>query len=102
MSRTAVEAEGSFNYNELYNAVRNSVLALHDTMGTTESIASSAVKTSIDAGAKLIIVCSESGNTARLIAKYVALEERSDEYCCFGASLLVVAPLLAVRQFAFL
>ncbi len=37
---------------------------------TPEAIASSAVKTAVDIDAKVIIVCSESGNTARLIAKY--------------------------------
>jgi len=33
-------------------------------------VASSAVKTSWDVQAKMIIVLTESGNTARLIAKY--------------------------------
>jgi pyruvate kinase len=35
-----------------------------------ESIASSAVKTSIDIGAKLIIVMSETGKMARYVAKF--------------------------------
>lgn len=70
MGRTCVEAEGSINYGHLYAATRNSVLGLVSEMGTTESIASSAVKTGIDVNAKFIIVCSESGNTARLVAKY--------------------------------
>lgn len=39
-------------------------------MTTAESIASSAVKTAIDVEAKVIIVCSESGATARQIAKF--------------------------------
>jgi len=74
MARTAVEAEGSVNHNHIFVAVRNSVLEHHSINGTTmsvsESIASSAVKTSIDISASLIIVCSEGGNSARLIAKY--------------------------------
>ena len=47
-----------------------SVLSAKGYLPISESIASSAVKTSIDVNAKLIIVCSESGSTARLIAKY--------------------------------
>jgi len=70
MARTACEAEAAINFNGLYQAVRNSVMAANGAMKTTESVASSAVKTSIDVKAKYIIVCSESGTTARLIAKY--------------------------------
>merc|ERR1712086_991520 len=39
-------------------------------LSTSESIASSAVKTAIDVKAKAIIVMSESGNTARQVAKF--------------------------------
>ena len=39
-------------------------------MSVSEAVASSAVKTAIDMGAKAILVCSETGNTARLVAKY--------------------------------
>merc|ERR1719445_1578750 len=65
-----MEAESIKNFNGLYEAVRNSTIATYGKLDTAESIASSAVKTSIDVGAKAIIVCSESGRTARLIAKY--------------------------------
>ena len=54
----------------LYQAVRNSTLARYNTLSTSESIASSAVKTTIDCGAKAIIVCSESGTTATQVAKF--------------------------------
>jgi len=70
MARTCMEAESIINFNGLYEAVRNSTIATYGKLDTAESIASSAVKTSIDVGAKAIIVCSESGRTARLIAKY--------------------------------
>lgn len=70
MAKTCVEAESAINYDGLYQAVRNSTLAKYGTMTTAESIASSAVKTAIDVGAKAIIVCSESGATARQIAKF--------------------------------
>ena len=39
-------------------------------LSVAEVVASSAVKTALDLGAALIIVCTETGNTARLIAKY--------------------------------
>jgi pyruvate kinase len=39
-------------------------------MTPSESVASSAVKTAFDVKAKFIVVLTETGNTARLIAKY--------------------------------
>lgn len=70
MSQTCCEAEGAQNTDMLYQAVRNSTLAAVGTLSTSESIASSAVKTAIDVGAKTIIVCSESGRTATQVAKF--------------------------------
>jgi len=70
MARTCVEAETAVNFGGLYQAIRNSTLNRYGSLSTAESIASSAVKTSIDIDSKAIIVCSESGATARLIAKY--------------------------------
>lgn len=70
MSQTCVEAEGAQDTNLLYQAVRNSTLEQFGTLSTSESIASSAVKTAIDVEAKAIIVCSESGTTAAQVAKF--------------------------------
>jgi len=70
MARTCVEAESAINHNSLYQAVRNSTLKCYGHINTSESIASSAVKTAIDVHAKAIIVMSESGNTARQVAKF--------------------------------
>jgi len=70
MARTCVEAETAMNFGGLFEAIRNSSLKRYGNLGTPESIASSAVKTAIDIDSKGIIVCSESGATARLIAKY--------------------------------
>ena len=39
-------------------------------LSVAESVASSAVKTALDLKAALIVVCTETGNTARLVAKY--------------------------------
>jgi pyruvate kinase len=69
MARTCCEAESSRNYNNLYQAVVNSVRARYK-MTPGESLASSAVKTAIDIDAQVIIVLSETGNTARNIAKF--------------------------------
>lgn len=70
MARTCAEAEMALNFDGLYQAVRNSTLSRYGNLNTSESIASSAVKTACDIKAKCIIVCSESGSTARLIAKF--------------------------------
>ena len=70
MAHTCCEAESAQNTNMLYQAVRNSTLARYGTLSTSESIASSAVKTAIDVKAKALIVCSESGTTATQVAKF--------------------------------
>merc|ERR1711935_707402 len=70
MARICCEAEGALSYDGLYQAVRNSTLNRYGKLSTSESIASSAVKTSIDINAKAIIVCSESGATATQVAKF--------------------------------
>ena len=70
MSRTCVEAEGITNFGQLFAALRESTLAEIGPMTIPEAVASSAVKTVIDMGAKVIVVCSETGNSARLVAKY--------------------------------
>ena len=70
MAETCTEAESATNFNSLYQAVRNSTLSRYGTLSTSESIASSAVKTAIDIHAKAIIVCSETGTTAAQVAKF--------------------------------
>jgi len=70
MARTCCEAESAINFDSLYQAVRNSTLRNIGVLSTSESIASSAVKTAIDVGAKAIIVCSQSGVTAQQVAKF--------------------------------
>jgi pyruvate kinase len=70
MARTCSEAESAINFDSLYQAVRNSTIKKFGHLSTSESIASSAVKTAIDVSAKAIIVCSETGNTARQVSKF--------------------------------
>lgn len=69
MVRTCCEAESSINFNLLYQSVRNSTKSRYN-ISAAESIASSAAKTAIDIGAKVIVVLSETGATARHIAKF--------------------------------
>jgi len=69
MARTCCEAEGSQNNNNLYQAVRNSTADRYS-LSTGESLASSATKTAIDVSAKMILVISESGTSARNVAKF--------------------------------
>jgi len=70
MSRTVTNAEQSRNYNVLYQSIRNSILHTYGSMSAGESIASSAVKTSIDVGAKLIVIMSDTGKMANYVAKF--------------------------------
>jgi len=71
MASICREAECAINYNKLYLALRNTVNATRKSCLTTpEAIASSAVKTCIDMGAKMLIVLTETGKTPRLVAKY--------------------------------
>jgi pyruvate kinase len=50
--------------------VRGSTISNMGHMVTSEAIASSAVKTALDMDAKMLVVLTESGNTARMVAKY--------------------------------
>jgi pyruvate kinase len=70
MANTCCEAESSINFDALYQSVRNSTRNRYTHLSNLESLASSAVKTAIDINAKLILVLSESGASARAIAKF--------------------------------
>lgn len=70
MSKICLQAESAVEYDKLYQALRVSVLDTYGAMSTQEAIASSAVKTANDMGAKMLVVLTETGDTARLIAKY--------------------------------
>jgi pyruvate kinase len=70
MAGTCAVAEKTMNINSWNVRVRNSTLAKYGTMSDAESIASSAAKVAHDVKAKMIVVLSESGSTARQLAKY--------------------------------
>ncbi|KAJ3013048.1 hypothetical protein HKX48_005939 [Thoreauomyces humboldtii] len=67
MAKICREAEIDINYSELYPSIRRQVRL---PISISETVASSAVKTSWDVYAALIIVLSQSGNTAIAISKY--------------------------------
>jgi len=69
MANTCLEAEAMIDFDANFEAIRHKVLATKS-MSIAESVASSAVKSSWDIKAKLIVVLTESGTSARLVAKY--------------------------------
>lgn len=70
MANICMEAERTLDYYALCDDVRQGVHREFGFMTPAESIASSSVKTAYDVKAKMIIVLTETGNSARLIAKY--------------------------------
>lgn len=69
MCRTSMEAESIVEYNLLGESIRRECLQ-RGRISPAESVASSAVKTAYDVKAKMIVVLTTSGTTARFIAKY--------------------------------
>lgn len=53
-----------------FQSVRNSIVATYGHLSNGESLASSAVKTSVDVQAKLILVLSDTGKMANYVAKF--------------------------------
>merc|ERR1719188_1157210 len=70
MRRVCEEAEQFLDYKSLYLSIRMGVLAKFKAMTPVESICSSAVKATVDSDCPLIIALTETGHTARVIAKY--------------------------------
>lgn len=70
MRRVCEEAECVIDYGSLFLHQRLSTLKAHRVMGTVEAVCSSAVKAALDMGAPLILALTETGQTARLLAKY--------------------------------
>eukprot|EP00002_Diphylleia_rotans_P014224 TRINITY_DN2773_c0_g1_i1.p1 TRINITY_DN2773_c0_g1~~TRINITY_DN2773_c0_g1_i1.p1 ORF type:complete len:498 (-),score=106.93 TRINITY_DN2773_c0_g1_i1:272-1765(-) len=67
MANICREAESHIDYRELYQKLRANVVP---PVSVAESIASSAVKTSWDINAKLVIVLTDTGSSGRLVSKY--------------------------------
>lgn len=95
MANTCVEAESMVDHDAQFDFIRHKTLqqlasggAAGATISATESIASSAVKTARELGCPLIVVLTESGTTARMVAKYRPS----------GAVLVVTAEAAVARQ----
>jgi pyruvate kinase len=69
MASVCLEAESSINHRELFLKLRE-VGTKKPELNVAESVSSSAVKTSWDLQASLIVALSKSGKTARLVSKY--------------------------------
>lgn len=69
MASVCLEAESHINHRELFLKLRDAGHRKPD-FKVADSVASSAVKTSWDLQAQLIVALSKSGNTARLVSKY--------------------------------
>jgi pyruvate kinase len=72
LRRICEQAESVLDYEGLYLQLRMSVLGLapDHRISSTEAVCSSAVKSTVDSNCRLIIALTETGQTARLIAKY--------------------------------
>lgn len=70
MRRICEEAEAVIEYGSLYLQLRQATLGKFKSMDAVESVCSSAVKATIDASCPLIIALTETGHTAKIIAKY--------------------------------
>lgn len=70
MASICVQAESLMDFDAQYDNIRHKMLESGVPVPPGESIASSAVKTARDIGAKLLVVLTETGVTARFIAKY--------------------------------
>merc|ERR1719215_2077803 len=70
MRRICEEAEKVVEYESLYLTIRRNTMAKMPQVTGVESICSSAVKATVDANCPLIIALTETGHTARVIAKY--------------------------------
>jgi pyruvate kinase len=70
MSRTVTNAEETRNYNFLYQAIRNTIVNERGPLSHGESVASSAVSTALDVGAKLIVILSDTGKMAGYVSKF--------------------------------
>eukprot|EP00744_Colponema_vietnamica_P001568 GILI01002586.1.p1 GENE.GILI01002586.1~~GILI01002586.1.p1 ORF type:complete len:529 (+),score=205.88 GILI01002586.1:236-1588(+) len=67
MAKIVCEAEQCLDYGSLFNSIR---AAVPRPMETPEAVCSAAVKTALDMEVKLILVLTETGYSARMVAKY--------------------------------
>mmetsp|Transcript_55163 Transcript_55163/g.103615 ORF Transcript_55163/g.103615 Transcript_55163/m.103615 type:complete len:244 (-) Transcript_55163:110-841(-) len=93
MRRICEEAEERIDYAGLYLSMRLTTLHHFGSMEGTEAMASSAVKTAMELEASVIIALTETGTSARMIAKY----RPACPILAFSQSEVTVRQLLCVR-----
>jgi len=93
MRRVCEEAEQFIDYNSLYLSIVNDTHNAFGSISSVEAICSSAVKASIDSNAALIIALTETGHTAKMIAKY----RPEAPILAISASETTIRQLLVVR-----
>lgn len=64
------EAEASLNWSNVNAGLRNRIKKAGGVLSVPEAVASSAVRTSFDLNARLVVCMTTSGQTARLVSKY--------------------------------
>ncbi|CAD7927394.1 unnamed protein product [Amoebophrya sp. A120] len=70
MRRICEEAEKVIDYGSLFMGLRKGVMEHSNNMDTVEAVCCSAVRTAIDMNSPLILALTETGQTARMVAKY--------------------------------
>merc|ERR1712039_51718 len=71
MRRVCEKAEAALEFDSMFLSIRQNVLNMKNGVVTSiEALASSAVETSIDTQAKLIVCLTDTGSSAQVLAKY--------------------------------
>lgn len=70
MAHICQEAENAIEYHTLFQGICATVTDRGTEFKTDEAVASAAVKTAADLHAKMLVVLTETGHTAQLVAKY--------------------------------
>merc|ERR1712194_950955 len=70
MRRICQKAESALDHNSSYFSICRGVADSCDSLAAVESVCSSAVKAAMDTNAPLILALTETGHTARMLAKY--------------------------------
>jgi len=99
MRKICEEVEQSLDYQATFEHIRHATLYKFGDMSSVESICTSAVKTSLECDGPLIVALTETGHTARLLAKYrpkcpILAVTASESVCRQLCSVRGVVPML--------
>jgi len=70
MQRIILQAENCIDYQEIYAGIRSEILETGQSVTVIEALSDAAVETAFEAEVDVICVVSETGNLAKLVAKY--------------------------------